>query len=753
MQREQIGKLAWQWRGVLAATPMVAIAIVILRLLGLLQGWEWAIYDAYLRSRPLRSPDNRVAIVGIDEADLDRVGAAIVPDGVYAELIKKLSAQKPVAIGLDAYRDEPVEPGHAELVEVFKTTPNLIGIAKIIGDRDRDTVPPPPALAEVGRFGSNDLLIDPDGKIRRALLSLESEHLGSAIGFGLYLAGFYLDRQEMVPELTKAGNWQFGETIFQRFQANDGAYVRADAGGNQILLNYRGPSRHFEQVSLRDVLDEKIPPDWARDRIILIGLVGESSNDFFFNPYSDSLFSLPDRMAGVEVHANVTSQILSTVLDGQPSIRTWPDLGEWIWIVLWSAVGAVITWTRRYASSSPKDGLRLVGGLIGAGLVLLATTYVAFLQGWWIPLVPPLLALAGSSIAITTYMARTAGDIRKTFGRYLTNEVVANLLEHPEGLKLGGERRKITILTSDLRGFTSLSERLLPEDSIKIVNCYLSHMAEIINVYQGTIDEFMGDGILVFFGAPTAREDDARRAIACAIAMQQAMTAVNQEVTTWGMPALEMGIAINTGEVVVGNIGSEKRTKYGAMGAQVNLTYRIESYTTGGQILVSETTLREAGDDIRIDDQKEVLPKGVRQPVVVFDISGIGGEYNLTLSHTAEHFRPIDPSLSLLYSLLNPKNSKRKLRAAKIVELSERGAKVIGNPYNGAFHLPAELADLRLNFLDLKPAIETGDDVYAKVLAITEAENSFYLRFTAVPPAIHQRLQQIYRESFTELAE
>ena len=145
--------------------------------------------------------------------------------------------------------------------------------------------------------------------------------------------------------------------------------------------------------------------------------------------------------------------------------------------------------------------------------------------------------------------------ICKLFGRYLSDEVVANLLSSPEGLKLGGQRRNITILISDLRGFTATSERKSPEEVVEILNFYLGCMADVISQYQGTIIEFMGDGILVLFGAPTAREDDAVRSVACACAMQLAMGEVNAKMKELGLPQLEMGIGLNTGEVVVGNIG------------------------------------------------------------------------------------------------------------------------------------------------------------------------------------------------------
>ena len=184
---------------------------------------------------------------------------------------------------------------------------------------------------------------------------------------------------------------------------------------------------------------------------------------------------------------------------------------------------------------------------------------------------------------------------RQTFGRYLSDEVVATLLDQPEALTLGGEKRKVTLLMSDLRGFSTISERRPPETVVEILNIYLGRMADVITDYYGTIDEFIGDAILVIFGAPILREDDALRAVACAIDMQRAMAGVNTQLAERGLPKLEMGIGINTGEVVVGNIGSLKRTKYGVVGSHVNLTARIESYTVGGQVLTTESTLDAAG--------------------------------------------------------------------------------------------------------------------------------------------------------------
>jgi adenylate cyclase len=221
--------------------------------------------------------------------------------------------------------------------------------------------------------------------------------------------------------------------------------------------------------------------------------------------------------------------------------------------------------------------------------------------------------------------------IRGTFGRYLSDDVVEALLETPAGLRLGGERRRVTILMSDLRGFTSLTERMPPERVMQLLNGYLGAMTRIITRYCGTIDEFIGDAILALFGAPFQADDDAERAAACALEMQLAMDAVNAEGAKEGLPPLEMGIALNTGVVVAGNIGSEARAKYGIVGAHVNLTSRIESFTRGGQILVSEHTRRALDPLCAIGRTMEIDAKGFQDRVTVHELLGLLPPYALSL--------------------------------------------------------------------------------------------------------------------------
>ena len=737
---QSVKRILWEWRGVWVSAPAVAGLVILLRLLGIFQSWELSIYDQYLRLRPPQPRDNRIAIVGFDEADVKEIQKAIIPDGIYAKLIEKLKAQKPRAIGLDIYRDIPIPPGNEDLVRVFESTPNLVGIEKVVGDSRREAVAPPPALKAKGQVGANDIIFDPDTKVRRGLLQLQTANGEIIPSFGFYLALLYLDTQGIsVEENPKQPNiWKLGKTTFTRLKPNEGGYVRTDAKGYQILLNYRGGREYFETVSLSDILKDRVPKDWGRDRVIIIGAVGETSQDFFFTPYSSSLFALPERMAGVEVHANITSQIISAAIDSRPLIKSWLEPVEGLWILLWSSVGALLSWQGRYKKGIRKFSWHRILGFILAGGVLVGSTYWAFLVGWWIPVIPPILAMSGAAFGITAYLARNADKVRETFGRYLTDEVVATLLENPDGGKLGGERRKITILTSDLRGFTAISERLSPEEVVKILNLYLGYMADVITAHQGTIDEFMGDGILVLFGAPTVREDDAIRAVACAVAMQLAMIPVNEEMKKLGLPPLKMGIGINTGEVVVGNIGSAKRTKYGIVGNQVNLTYRIESFTTEGQILISQSTLNEAGDGVRIDGGKQVQAKGIKEPITIYDVGGIGEPYNLFLLREEQAFLPLAEEITIQYAVMEGKEISATLDPGRLIELSAKGAKVRSE------NSVAPLTNIRLQLLTGTTTSEVSDDIYAKVLEKPTDNGTFYIQFTALPPDLEMMLTRLY---------
>ena len=219
--------------------------------------------------------------------------------------------------------------------------------------------------------------------------------------------------------------------------------------------------------------------------------------------------------------------------------------------------------------------------------------------------------------------------IRSVFGRYLTDDIAEKLLDSPEGLKMGGERREITIMLADIRGFTNLSSKLEPEKAVTLVNNFLSEMTKVIIAHGGTIDEFIGDAILVLFGAPTVMEGHAEKAIACALEMQNAMTRVNELNASSNLPPVATGIGINTGDVIVGNIGSEQRAKYGVVGHNVNFAARVESYTEGGHVLISNRTYELCSDLLETRGQMSVRPKGFDEDVLIHDVCAIGGEYKV----------------------------------------------------------------------------------------------------------------------------
>ncbi|WP_190241042.1 CHASE2 domain-containing protein [Nostoc sp. 'Peltigera membranacea cyanobiont' 210A] len=717
----------WQWRGVLLAVPNITALVIAIRLTGLLQLLELAALDQFFLLRPQEPADTRIVIVEINEADIRKQGQWPMPDRKLASLLEKIKQQKPRAIGLDIYRDLPVNPGYQDLLKVFKSTPNLIGVQKVSDTIDSSAVDSSPELKKLNQIGSNDLPIDGDGKIRRALLYVNLNNDEILESFGLKLALLYLKPEGITakPSATNSNYLQLNRGVFPIFEANDGGYIRADAGSYQVLLNYRGRIQQFTKVSLTEVQENRIPRDLMRDKVVLIGATAESLKDLFYTPYSSNVLTDPERMAGVTIHANLISQILSAAMEGRPPIKCLPEPLEWLSILIWSIIGASLCWLQRH-SSNQKNLMAVSVLLVGGGLI--GGSFLAFLAGWWIPVIPSMLAFIGSAIALTQYIAQSATDMRKTLGRYLTDEIVANILETPSGLKLGGERRKVTVLVSDLRGFSAISEQLPPEEVVKILNLYLGTMTDVINQYKGTINEFMGDGIFVIFGAPISRKDDSERAIACAIAMQLAMQQVNKQNQQMNFPILEMGIGINTGEAVAGNVGSQKRAQYTVIGSHVNLAARIESYTVGGQILISENTCKDANIDLQIAGQLQIEPKGIKHPVTICEIRGIGGKYNLFLPKYDEEMIVLTQKVPVEYSILQGKHTVGTVFMGELISLSEKGAQ-LQSP-----HSLELLSNLKLKLL-IEAVMATEEDIYAKVIEQSHVdEHLFLLRFTAVPP-------------------
>ncbi len=325
--------------------------------------------------------------------------------------------------------------------------------------------------------------------------------------------------------------------------------------------------------------------------------------------------------------------------------------------------------------------------------------------------------------------------ICETFGRYLSEDIMKSLLASPGALNLGGDTRNITMMMADLRGFTAIAEGLPPEKVVSVVNNYLEKMIEVIGEYNGTIDAFTGDGLFGLFGAPTARPDDAHRAVACAVAMQLAMVEVNAHNRAMGLPAVEMGIGINTGEVVVGNIGSSQRAKYGVMGSAVNVTARVESYTTGGQIMISQSTLDAVTDYVAIEERLYVEPKGVSAPMPIYSVIGIKGRPDLALSPVeAQLVFPTSP-LGVRFAVLEGKGVAGEVTEGTIKRLSRHHAEIEASVAAPAF------ANLRIELTSVGK--EHEGHMYAKVSGGESAPGVFLIRFTSVPAQIEALLETL----------
>jgi class 3 adenylate cyclase/HAMP domain-containing protein len=317
--------------------------------------------------------------------------------------------------------------------------------------------------------------------------------------------------------------------------------------------------------------------------------------------------------------------------------------------------------------------------------------------------------------------------IRDTFGRYVTQEVVKRLLEDRDALEMGGKTQELSILMSDLRGFTALTADMHPEQVIRFLNRYLGKMIEILLDHRAIIDEIIGDGILAFFGAPEPMEEHPLRAVACALAMQSAMDEINRLNEAEGLPYLQMGIAVNTGLVVVGNIGSEKRAKYSVVGSAVNFTGRMESYSVGGQVLISSSTYERVCDLVEVQGTMQVQMKGVPLAATLYDVRGISGPQGIHLKARSDVLIALTAPVNVEIFLIKEKIVREAAGRAWITHLCDTSAQIT---LEGVLQ---EWDDVRLHLLDEHNAV-TGK-MYGKVTAVRYSGDNLQeadIRFTSV---------------------
>jgi adenylate cyclase len=618
----------------LVLTSVAAIGLLLgTRQLGWLQPLEVAAFDLMVRLRPDEGPDPRLLVVGITEQDIQELKQYPVSDRVLAKALGELQRYEPKAIGVDLVRNVPIEPGHPELVTQL-SNPKVMAIA-YIGNTKQETVTPPPGVSKE-RVGFVDVVIDPDNVVRRNFMVAFIDEKTSFYSFSLQLALAYLKDQGIKPQFTKTEELLLGKTLFAWLNTNSGGYQTIDDAGSQILLNYRSARRVARQVTLMQVLQGHIDPNWVKDKIVLIGMTAPTANDLFYTPYSKTERGAP-RMPGVVLHAQMVSQILSAVLDNRPLFWYWPEWAEIVWIIGWSSVGGALVARTERLRTIAFSGLTCLG-------MLSSFTLVLFTRGGWIPVVTPTIGLVVTGIAVETYQRqlfkRQERMVMKLLGQQTSPEIAKALWKERTSLLdsglLPGQRVTATMLLSDIRGFSTISEKMPPEEVMALLNEYLPVMVREVLNHKGIVNKFTGDGLLAVFGVPlTATNDaevarDAQNAVACALSMSDRLQELNRIWQSRDLPLVQVRIGIYTGPIMVGSLGGKDRLEYGVIGDSVNIAARLESCKKEYQpsdcrILIAYETLIYLQEQFKVEAWGTLQLKGKQHKVDVYRVIGRNG--------------------------------------------------------------------------------------------------------------------------------
>ena len=659
----------------IAAGVVVLVFAVYLWAPSFLKTVENKLYDLHFVLRGPQYPGNQVAIVAIDEKSLAALGRWPWPRSVLARVVRTLADNGAKAIALDLILSEPEvsdelrvvtrmserlgalgvsasspesqalrreldglaqaadsdsqlaravrESGRAVLAIVFDLKPGIPSSApepsgvplksamirfRQYGERGRY---PPPQAERAGSpirqfedaaqaLGHVTMIPDQDGTTRWEALVFEYR--------GSYYPSLGVQAARLALGVAPAGlQLDFGRTL-----AVGRSEIPVDPR-NRMLINWLGPPGTFLTVSAADLLAGKVPQGSIRDRIVFVGATAAGIYDLRVTPVSPVL-------PGVEKHATVAANILAGRFLQRPD---WVELLEAAGILLWPLL---LTWMLPRFRPVSSLGLVVVlwAGFYGA-------VHLAFLQGLWLPLVYPSLAMALAFVGITTYRVLTEERQRlwtkRAFQRFVSPEVVEQLADNPAALQFGGEVRNLTVLFADIRDFTGYSERHPPQEVVHMLREFLTRMADQVLAQRGTLDKFIGDAVMAIFGAPVPLPDHAERACRAALAMMKEMEALQAKWKAEEREPFRIGIGINTGEMVVGNLGSEQLFDYTVVGDGVNVGVRLESlnkeYQTTTHIIISETTYLAARGALDGRRLGEAMVKGRTQPVVVYELLGL----------------------------------------------------------------------------------------------------------------------------------
>ena len=614
---------------------LVGLTVLGARNLRALEFLELAAYDVFaglLSGREVAATD--IALVPVSEADIQQLGHWPLTDAMMTDILDRLAVHRPRAIGIDIFRDVPVPPGTERLQAALQRYPHVVATFKF-GDSEHEGVRAPAALQGTDRIGFNDFLIDRDGVVRRGLLFLDD---GATVtyAFALRLALLALRAEGVVPtpDPKDPQLLRLGRGTIRPLEPNDGGYVRSDARGYQFLLDFRLGRPRFASVALSRVLAGTVVDAEVRDKVLIIGVAAESVKDRFSMPTGDD-----GGISGIALHGQVVQHLLRIAREGESPMRSPREWQEGLWILAWSAAGALVALRIRSAWGFMALS---AGGVLTIGLIDLA----AFVRGWWLPLVPVVLAWVASTSVITAHALYREkverGVLMQLFSRHVDEQVAELIWRQRHEFTDGGRPRPLrvvaTVLFTDLTGFTTVSEKGTPEALLDWLNEYMDAMAQEIARHGGVIRQFAGDSIVVTWGVPLVRTTeaeitaDAVAATECALAMERSLLALNHRWRAEGRPTTGMRIGILTGPMVVGVLGSGRRSEYVSVGDTMNTASRLESFdkelfppdnlTRPCRILVGESTVRYLGDEFEREWVGAVRLKGKEQTVNVYRVLG-----------------------------------------------------------------------------------------------------------------------------------
>ena len=606
---------------------------------GLLQFLEFQAYDFFIRHQPKAPTSDPIVLVEMTEADIHSPSLDYpIYDDKLAELLLALETGHPAVIGLDIWRDIPVPKSGVYLQQfnqVLQSYSNIVAIFTLGG------IAPPAILASnFDRIAFNDNFPPDVGvdrtvpKVRRSLLfkNFGGQNFDS---LPFRLALLYLEPRgiEPEPDPADAKSFRLGKARLRKFQATDGTYVGADAGGWQMLLDFKCPD-HFIRYSVSEALSGHIPPAILRDKIVLVGMNAPSVSDERVTPMRRD-------HRGIETQALTINQLLREAIKGEKPLRFWSDWVEDAWLLLWTVAGGAIGyWVRSPWRFAPTTALCLLG--------LAGLTWGAFSLGWWIPLVAPAAGYVPAAALVISYVSfqekKQRGQLMQLFSKQVSPDIAQALWDQREEFLAGQRPRSqkliATVLFTDLVAFSTTSEKMEPGLLMEWLNEYMEAMATAIMAHQGVIEKYIGDAVMAVFGVPLARtslkdiRQDALNAVRCALVMRTKMDELNAQWKERGLPLSGMRVGIHTGQLVAGSLGSAERQEYTVIGDSVNIASRLESFSKDGiesaasgplshcRILISEATYLQLSGEFQATKIGTMTLKNKKEPVIIYNITG-----------------------------------------------------------------------------------------------------------------------------------